>query len=74
MTISYEWIIVRQNASGSALQDCTFVNDTWSFNDTFDTTNNSSNNGTSGSTNSGSVQTDASSSMLSVFDNTNGWS
>ncbi len=74
MTILYEWIIVRQNASDSALQNCTFVNNTWSFNDTFDTTDNSSKSDISGSTNSASVQTDASASMLSVFDSSNGWS
>ncbi len=72
MTIVFAWTISRTlGESGS--QDCSFVNKTWGFNDTFDNTDNSSKSTTSGTT-SVSVTTDTSASMLSAFDSTNGWS
>lgn len=74
MTIVYEWIITRQNVAEDGVMNCTFVNNTWSFNDSFDATDNSSKNGTSGTTASTSVQTDTSASMLSSFNSANGWS
>ncbi len=72
MGVSFSWTITRiLGSSGS--QSCTFVNNTWSFSDTFNTTDNSTNSTTSGTT-SISVTSDASASMLSSFDSANGWS
>ena len=72
MGVSFSWTITRVLGS-SGSQSCTFVNNTWSFNDTFNSTNNSTNSTTSGTT-SISVTSDSSASMLSAFDSANGWS
>ena len=72
MGVSFSWTITRVLGS-SGSQSCTFVNNTWSFSDTFNTTDNSTNSTTSGTT-SISVTSDSSASMLSAFDSANGWS
>jgi len=71
MTILYAWTITRASiVSGS--QSCFFRNETWSFNDDFDNTDNSSKNTTNGTT-SVSTQTDTSAEMVSSFNSANGW-
>ena len=71
MGILYAWTVTRVlGASGS--QRCSFINQTWNFDDTFDTTDNGTNQNNSGTT-SESVQSSTSSSMLTEFNNTNGW-
>ena len=72
MTILYAWTITRLNVVDGT-QTCFFRNETWSFNDDFDNTDNASKQSTSGTT-SVSVQTDGSAEMVSSFNSANGWS
>jgi len=71
MGCTFSWTITRQLGS-SGSQSCLFVNNTWAFGDTFNTTDNSSNSTTTGTT-SISVTSDGSADMVSSFNSANGW-
>ncbi len=72
MTIVYSWTITRASIVDGT-QRCHFRNETWSFNDDYDNTDNSSKETTNGTT-SVSTQSDTSAEMVSSFNSANGWS